>query len=286
MQQPLSLKFRPRRGLRDLIGARRRTMTPAFSLVRGGPEVEVPAPVLVFPHEDRVPSGDFASEGIPNGRLTAAQVPGRGAWWELIEEFALTYDGYAYWSDVAELGNRAMQRWTRDQVLSSSLHELRGCLFYEQRRWHHFGDEPSGRGAEYVWALLDAIRTKVTFVSPTLAVVGAAPPSLPTPPLPPPPAAEEVEAVTHLVRFFTDDDAGYLAWLADHRAGFVVNAPLGASTRGLKLHRATCSSVSGSSTRSRTTSCRKVCSFDADALRESCVVELGIAPEPCQRCRP
>src|SRR5579862_860374 len=114
MQQPIMLKFRSRRSLRDLLGVRPKTFTPDHSIVSPTPVAHKADPVLVFPHDETVPAGDFASEGVSNSDVTSEMVPARGAWWESIEEFALTYDGYAYWNDVAELGNRAMQRWTRD----------------------------------------------------------------------------------------------------------------------------------------------------------------------------
>lgn len=288
MQQPIVLKFRSRRSLRDLFVWRPRSLTPDYSIVSGAAPVSNRAdPVLVFPHDDTVPAGDFASEGVCNSQVTSAMVPARGAWWESIEEFALTYDGYAYWSDVAELGNSTMQRWTRDHVLPSTMHELRGCLFYEERRWHHFGEEPSGRGAEYVWALLDAVRTRTTFV----ATLAPAAPSLPSPPIvPPPPAPAEVEALAEgtAVRVFADDDSGYLGWVQAHQGGFVLNAARGRSVKGLKLHRGSCSAIAGapSSERSWTKSVRKVCAGDASHLSRWAVETLGTEPETCQRCRP
>ena len=53
---------------------------------------------------------------------------------------------------------------------------MRACLFYEQRRCHHFGDYPTGRSAQYMWALVDAIRARAISAPrprPTLEQVGA-----------------------------------------------------------------------------------------------------------------
>jgi hypothetical protein len=114
-------------------------------------------PVLRFTDPQRAPQGAFVANAILNDNLRPAMVPTRHASWEAIEEFALSYDGYGYWSDVAELANRCLRGWTRDRSLPGTVDELRGCLFYEQRRWHHFGQEPQGRATEYFQAMLDAI---------------------------------------------------------------------------------------------------------------------------------
>lgn len=103
------------------------------------------------------PPGAFDAIAVPNSALRPEAVPPPDAPWEAVEEFALSYDGYAYWSDVAELDRRALQRWTREGHLSRDLDQLRGCLFYEERRWHHFGREPQGRGRAFIAALLGAI---------------------------------------------------------------------------------------------------------------------------------
>lgn len=118
-------------------------------------------PVLRFTDPTSAPGGAFAANAVLNPALRPAMVPGHDATWEDIEAFALSYDGYAYWTDVAELANRTLQRWTRDRLLPGTLDELRGCLFYEQRRWHHFGQGPQGRAADYLGALLDAIAALV-----------------------------------------------------------------------------------------------------------------------------
>jgi hypothetical protein len=276
-----------------------RTMTPRQTLLTplsSGPVR--PEPVLCFTNEAKAPAGAFAELAIPNAVLRVEDVPRRGARWGAIEAFALSYDGAAYWSDIAEVGTRAMQGWTRDRSLPHTLHELRGCLFFEQRRWHHFGEEPHGRGAEYIWALLDAIRSTVTLRPPLQAVPAAvtappaavAPPSLPAPPLPPPPTpvAPRRRASRPAVAVFADDDAGYLAWASDHREGYVVHVPNAAGGRGLRLHRASCPSVVGDPAKGRsfTATARKAGAADEAALLAWCVETLGRDPEPCQRCKP
>jgi len=43
---------------------------------------------------------------------------------------------------------------------------------------------------------------------------------------------------------FVHDDAGYLAWLSGHPDGFVINTYSSPSPAYLKLHQATCSTIS------------------------------------------
>lgn len=259
------------------------TLTPSRTLITPmSPAAgRRPAPLLRFAHADRSPDGDFSAGAVPNADLGRHMVPPAGGSWAEVEELALSYDGYGYWSDVAELGNRSLQRWTRDRTLPPSLDELRGCLFYEQRRWHHFGEEPHGRGAEYVRALVEAIRAAVTPtpVTPVQATPARVTPSQPAPPVRPSPPA---------VLCFSDDDDGYRAWTTAHDGGFVVNAPKAPSAKGLRLHRAGCSSVAApvGSSRSPTARVRKVCASDVAALLDWCATALSAEPEPCLRCRP
>ena len=134
--------------------------SPAFTLVTpvaNGTHRERAQPRLVWEDDHHAPPGDHAASAIANGELGDDDIPARGDSWEALAEFALSYDGYAYWEDLPELANRVLQRWTRDRSLPTTLDELRACLFYEQRRWHHFGEDPAGRSARYMWALVDAI---------------------------------------------------------------------------------------------------------------------------------
>ncbi len=44
---------------------------------------------------------------------------------------------------------------------------------------------------------------------------------------------------------FKDDDRGFLRWIAEHPDGFVVNTYRNPSPQYLRLHRASCRSISG-----------------------------------------
>ena len=130
-------------------------------------------PQLRVRHPLHVPAGPYRALALSNAELDSGLVPGADASWDVVQEFALSYDGYGYWTDVAELAKEAFERWAREGHLPATLDELRGCLFYEQRRSHHSGREPQGRQAAYVAALLGAIATSVGAAAPP----AAAPPS-------------------------------------------------------------------------------------------------------------
>ena len=101
-------------------------------------------------------------ENIPNEELTVEYIPTPDMnWWE-ISEFALTFDGYGYrGKNCGEFANETLEAWRKTGQIPDSLSELRCCLFFEQRRYHHFGDSPEGKDLDYVKSLLSAIREKV-----------------------------------------------------------------------------------------------------------------------------
>jgi hypothetical protein len=89
---------------------------------------------------------------IPTAELRAADVPVRDASLDALIEFAHTFDGYKQWGSFercAEIAN------ARDH---SSLDQLRTCLFFEARRWRHFGEEPDAAAESYWRDLVSAIR--------------------------------------------------------------------------------------------------------------------------------
>ncbi len=88
-------------------------------------------------------------DGIASGELRAEHIPAPGSSWSLVGEFALTFDGYAYaggFTELAERANALEERYVRTGVIPDALEldELRAMLFFEQRRWRHFGDAPEG----------------------------------------------------------------------------------------------------------------------------------------------
>lgn len=97
--------------------------------------------------------------------LKGKDVPPVTASWSAIGAFALTLDGYDAIGqrECGDLANRVNSEFAKnpETLRQLSLTEARACLFFEQRRFHHFGWEPEGAAREYVNALLEAIRNKI-----------------------------------------------------------------------------------------------------------------------------
>ncbi len=104
---------------------------------------------------------------IPTPSLRSPDVPGDSAAWATISQFALTFPGYEWagsFKECADLANSARHGYeisTDRQVPKLMLDELRACLFFEERRFRHFGAEPSGEDLLYIRALVQGIREKV-----------------------------------------------------------------------------------------------------------------------------
>ena len=98
---------------------------------------------------------------IANTNLAEHDLPPPGADWEPINAFAHTFNGYAYSEKLHEIGNDASAAFEQSQALPESLSELRACLFYEARRWRHYGYDPGETAMRYIHALVEAIRIHV-----------------------------------------------------------------------------------------------------------------------------
>jgi len=110
-------------------------------------------------------SGVQEPDEVSNKNLKTMAVPSVACfWWPTVDRFALTLNGYkAIGEDeCSELANRVRSEFDKnvEYLQSLSLTELRACLFFEQRRFHHFNDEPKGANRTYINALLDAIRSR------------------------------------------------------------------------------------------------------------------------------
>jgi hypothetical protein len=88
---------------------------------------------------------------VPNKSLQFSEIPSPEADYFDISEFALTFDGYEF-PDCAEMAN---------SHCAYTLSEMRAVLFFEQRRFRHFGYYPTGEDLEYIKTLIQEIRTKV-----------------------------------------------------------------------------------------------------------------------------
>jgi hypothetical protein len=88
---------------------------------------------------------------VPNKLLQFSEIPSPEADYVDISEFALTFDGYDL-PNCADLANSRS---------AETLSELRAVLFFEQRRFRHFGYFPKGEDLEYIRTLIQEIRVKV-----------------------------------------------------------------------------------------------------------------------------
>jgi hypothetical protein len=88
------------------------------------------------------------------------------------------------------------------------------------------------------------------------------------------------------VEIFKDNDAGYLAWVAAHPAGFVLNVARSPRPDYLILHRATCRTITGRPTRGGpwTGPYIKVCSGDELEIAAWTGQTVGAAPTRCGVC--
>ena len=89
--------------------------------------------------------------------------------------------------------------------------------------------------------------------------------------------------------FKEEDDAGYVAWLASHPDGFVVNANSTPTPTYLKLHRANCFTISTDAFRGKSwteAGFLKACARDRSELERWSRETVGGELDPCKKCRP
>jgi len=91
---------------------------------------------------------------IADEDLVADRIPTIRSNWEQVSRFGHSFNGYD------ALGMDECARLANDAT-PSTLQELRAVLFFELRRWRHFGDDPDAEAmAKFDW-LLESIRQKV-----------------------------------------------------------------------------------------------------------------------------
>jgi hypothetical protein len=98
---------------------------------------------------------------ISDEELTLEDLPPPNAGEDALQAFALTTDGYermGSFEACRELADRALKRWRTTGRLPTSLAELRCCLFFEQRRWRHYGYGFDEATLRYARELVDAMR--------------------------------------------------------------------------------------------------------------------------------
>lgn len=79
-----------------------------------------------------------------------------------IFQYALTAGGYDYAKtylgvECGEMANERLDKYRETGNWEGTFEELRCCLFFEQRRYHHFGTLPEGKDLEEIMALHEAI---------------------------------------------------------------------------------------------------------------------------------
>jgi hypothetical protein len=98
----------------------------------------------------------FGFHEITNEELREEKMPPPNANWGVISHFALTFDGYKRWGSTKKCGEIA------NAHRQNNLDELRTCLFFEQRRYHHWGEHPDEKAMSYIWNIVEMIRKKVS----------------------------------------------------------------------------------------------------------------------------
>jgi hypothetical protein len=94
-------------------------------------------------------------ELIPDERLTLDCIPSDGASDDEILKFAFTFNGYEHhgsFEACAKIANARRQE---------SLSDLRTCLFFEQGRWRHFGQDSDDESKQYFRSLVSQIRQRI-----------------------------------------------------------------------------------------------------------------------------
>ena len=92
---------------------------------------------------------------LPNSVLVASRLPGSATSWDEIQRFALTFNAYEHCGSFEACAAVANAR------KAESLSDLRTCLFFEQRRWRHSGEEPDTNAMKYINSVLEQIRDRV-----------------------------------------------------------------------------------------------------------------------------
>ena len=92
---------------------------------------------------------------ISTAKLEVKHLPPDDASVDVLIQFAHTFDGYARCGSSAKCAEIAN---ARDH---STIDRLRTCLFFEARRWRHFGETPDEDALRYWQSLVAGIRERI-----------------------------------------------------------------------------------------------------------------------------
>jgi hypothetical protein len=101
---------------------------------------------------------------IPTCDLTPEVLPKNRAEWQTIVRFANSFDGYDYWGDrrkCGEIGNTLRKHYFERGTQHFSMEKLRTALFFEARRYHHFGSAPDKQSMGYIRTIVSEIRRRL-----------------------------------------------------------------------------------------------------------------------------
>lgn len=90
------------------------------------------------------------------------RVPGPDASLADVMLFATTtyfgYDRHGGVNALGDIANSSLASWRESGGLPASESLIRGVLFFEARRWHHFGRLPDEEAEQYIRALVEKLR--------------------------------------------------------------------------------------------------------------------------------
>ncbi|ADQ14490.1 hypothetical protein [Halanaerobium hydrogeniformans] len=92
------------------------------------------------------------------------KIPKEDANWMEIQEFSLSFNGYDYWGSfekAADIANQHYNRYEKDNIISNNMEVLRTSLFFEQRRYRHFGSDPGPETMKYLRKIIKKIKELV-----------------------------------------------------------------------------------------------------------------------------
>lgn len=92
---------------------------------------------------------------ISNDALTLSDIPPSDADFDTLCRFGHTFDGYE------EMGSFEACAAIANARSHDNLTEARACLFFEMRRWRHFGETPDEEAISYMRQLVASIRRYV-----------------------------------------------------------------------------------------------------------------------------